>query len=103
MSHDPLLTASTDNARELFTRFGQQANGFATEDVVGAALNLVINGIRQTYSSRDEAEKHFDELLGKTKAVLMDHYDILGRKRGVFPFDQTIDMSKIDFRQKGWK
>lgn len=99
---DPLLKASTDNTRELFTRFAQQSHGFATEDVIGAAINLLVNGIRQTYPTRDKAEKQYDELMGRTKSVLLNHYDHSGRKQGVFPFTQTINAKMVDMRPKKW-
>lgn len=99
---DPLLKASADNTRELFTRFAQQSHGFATEDVIGAAINLLVNSIRQTYSTREKAEKHYDELMGRTKSILLDHYDHVGRKNGVFPFTQTINATMVDMRPKKW-
>ena len=96
---DPLLRATPDNAQELFRRFGQVANGFSRDDVVNASVNILVNAIRQHCKTRQQAEQAFDELFGRTKQVLVDHYDQLGRKRGIFPFDQTIEIPLNDFRK----
>lgn len=96
---DPMLLATPDHAQELFKRFGQVANGFQRDDVVNAAVNILVNAIRQHCRTRQQAEQAFDELFGRTKQVLVDHYDQLGRKRGIFPFDQVIEMPPNDFRK----
>jgi len=87
---DPMLAATTDNGRELFTRMSAVATGFPREHVVAAATNLLINAIRQDKATRQEAEIAFNELFGRSKQVLLDHYDIGGRKKGIFPYDQVI-------------
>lgn len=91
MTKDPMLLATPDNAKELFIRLSQAANGFSTDDVIGASVNMLINGIRQGQPTRAKAEAAIDEIFGKTKAILLAHYDQLGRKRGIFPFDQEIN------------
>lgn len=100
MSKDPLTLATPNNQRELFQRLSKAADGFSAEDVIGAAANMLINAIRQSQPSRAQAEARFDELFGRSKAVLVDHYDTLGRKRGIFPYDQVIAAAKIDFRTR---
>ena len=90
---DPLLRSSSEYQKILFKKFSEAANGFQVEDAIGAALNVLINALRQTYDSRQKAEIRCNELLGKTKQVLLDHYDGTGRrKQGVFPFDQTLQV-----------
>jgi len=99
--NDPLKIAVPDRQRELFRRFGQVANGFSSEDVNGAAANLIVNSLRQAYPTRARAEVAYDELFGRIKSLLVSHYDLLGRKRGVFPFDQMIEMPLVDMRPPG--
>jgi hypothetical protein len=96
---DPLRRVN-DNQRELFRRLSQACEGFSLAEVDGAAANLIVNAIRQLHPTRDGAEKAFNELFGKTKQMLMDHYDITGRKKGVFPFDQVVSVPHFDFRDK---
>lgn len=91
-SKDPLNVLVPDRQRELFKRFAESANGFSTEDVIGAAANVLVNALRQAHGSRQSAEKSFDELFGRTKQILVEHYDTIGRKRGIFPFNQTIEV-----------
>lgn len=88
---DPILKSGPDQQRELFNRFCREANGFSTEEVIGAACNLIINAIRQVYSTRQRAEARFDEIFGRVKTLLVGHYDQLGRKRGIFPYNQFIE------------
>lgn len=99
-SKDPLVLATPNRQRELFDRFSRDADGYSAEDVLGAAANLLVNAVRQTQPTRGQAEARFDELFGRTKQVLMDHYDMLGRKRGVFPYDQVVEVPKFDFSKK---
>ncbi len=95
---DPLQKTGPDAQRELFSRFTRSADGFSTQDAIGAALNVVVNALRQAHSSSREAGIAFDALFGRTKSLLMDHYDSLGRKRGIFPHDQTIEVPFFDAR-----
>ena len=99
-SKDPLHIIGPDAQRELFNRFTHAANGFATDAVLGAAVNVMVNALRQAYSTRAAAEIAFDELFGRSKSILVEHYDSLGRKRGIFPFDQNIVVPLFDARPK---
>jgi hypothetical protein len=92
---DPLNNGGSDNRRVLFQKFCSQADGFQREDVITAAANVLMNAIRQDERSRQSAEKAFDELFGRMKAVLLDHYESGGRKKGVFPFHQTLHASLL--------
>lgn len=98
---DPMLLATPDNQRELFRRMSRAADGFSTEDVIGAAVNVLLNAIRQSQPTRTKAERRFDELFGRSKAVLLDHYDTLGRKRGIFPYDQVIEAQHFMGKKNG--
>lgn len=93
---DPLKRAGPDAARELFRRLSVDCNGFCRDDVLTAAANLIINGLRQQHGDRASAEREFDALFGRSKQVLVDHYDSLGRKRGIFPYDQHIHLPLVD-------
>lgn len=93
---DPMLKVSSEAQRALFKQFCQVSNGFSMEVVIGAAVNILVNGIRQTYPTREAAEKQFDSLFGQTKQILLDHYDSVGRKKGIFPYDQTIHANLFD-------
>lgn len=97
---DPLLLATPDYTRELFNRFSKAADGFSAEDAIGAAANVLINAIRQSQPTRAQAEKRFDELFGRSKQVLVNHYDTIGRKRGIFPYDQVIEMDVFNARKQ---
>lgn len=95
---DP-LTNTPDAGRELFNRFNVQAKGFPLEAVVNAATNVLLNVLRQRNTSRNEAEKDFNEMFGRMKAILLAHYDsVNGNRRSVFPFHQTIEMPFLDFK-----
>jgi predicted outer membrane lipoprotein len=58
--------------------------------VNGAAANIIINAMRQEHPTRAAAERAFDDLFGRMKALLLDHYDASGRKKGVFPYTQVV-------------
>ncbi len=96
---DPLLDAGFSQ-RELLERFARAADGFPIDVVGGAAANILINGIRQSHATRQDAEKAFDVLFGFLKQLLVDHYDSTGRKKGIFPYDQTLHHTMADFRRK---
>lgn len=96
---DPLIKATPNAERELFTAFAKQANGFTREQVLGAAINLIVNALRQEHQTRLKALEDFDQLIAKARALVADHYDVLGRRRNVFPFHQTIEMPMLDARK----
>jgi hypothetical protein len=93
---DPLLNVSSEAQKILFDKFKEQARGFPIDVVLGAAINVVVNALRQTYSTRDAAGKRLDEIASNTKGILYSHYDSFGRKKGIFPFNQNIVMPLID-------
>lgn len=97
---DPMIQATPNNAQELFGRFVREASaGFQRTDVVQAAANILINALRQEHTTREAAERAFDEVFGRMKTVLVNHYDSLGRKRGIFPYDQTLCVPFVKLRK----
>lgn len=89
---DPLRKSGPDQQRELFNMFCKVANGFSTEEVMGAAMNLLVNGLRQAHPTQAAALSRLDELGAGARALLASHYDMLGRRRNIFPFHQTIEV-----------
>lgn len=99
--NDPLRKSGPDQALELFRAFSQVANGFSTEDAVAASVNMLINAVRQAHANRGEAEARFNELFGRSKDVLLGHYDsVTGKRRNIFPFNQVIHMAHFNDRDK---
>lgn len=98
---DPLRQV-TGTPQELFTRFSREANGFPRDAAIGAAANILLNALRQECVTRDKAEAAFNELFGRLKQTLVDHYDSAsGRRRSVFPFNQSlVQQEVIKFKQR---
>jgi hypothetical protein len=98
---DPLRQAGPSQQQELFRRFTAAANGFSTEDVIGAAMNVLVNAIRQSNPSWSKASERYDEWMARFKTVLSNHYDtVTGKRRNIFPFHQTVHMDHFDARDK---
>lgn len=92
-SKDPLNGAPQ---RQLFEALSRVATGFSTDQVIEASAVLLINVLRQSCPTRQGAERKFDEISAKAKQVLLsEHYDALGRRRNVFPFNQTVEVSPV--------
>jgi hypothetical protein len=93
MNPDPLL-GLPEQERMLFELFKQAAAGKNVDAVIGAALNILINVLRQMEPTRNEAEARFDMLFGKAKTLLLDrHYDsVTGKRKTIFPFTQQVKM-----------
>lgn len=88
-------------AQALFENLSKVAIGFTTGDVAVAGMNLLVNSIRQSYSSRDQASEAFDMFATKAKEVLLaEHYDLMGRRRNIFPFNQIISPEFVKFESK---
>jgi acyl carrier protein phosphodiesterase len=89
---DPLRKSGPEAEQELFRALGRACNDFPRDVVLGAAMNLIVNAIRQEHAGRNAACNAFDEVMARTKAVLLDkHYDEMGKRRNVFPFHQVIE------------
>lgn len=97
---DPIAISGPDARRALFEAFAHEASGFPQDDVLNAAANLLVNALRQQYPSRSHAALAFDEIATKAKELLMSHYDSAGRKKGIFPYDQRIELPLIDARER---
>jgi hypothetical protein len=95
---DP-LASTPDTAIELMKKMGQAAHGFSAQDVVNAATNIVINAMRQSHATRRDAERAWDETMARGKGQLMDCYDSSGRKKGIYPYHQTIVMPFLDLKK----
>jgi predicted ATPase len=91
MNPDPLL-GLPEQERLLFNAFKQASAGKNVDAVLGAALNIVINTIRQIEPTRKEAEARYDALFGRAKTLLIDrHYDsVTGKRKTIFPFTQVV-------------
>ena len=87
---DPIHKSGPNAGLELFRRMSKAATDFPHDAVIDAACNLLINAIRQGNPDWRRAEAAFNEMFGRSKQLLKDHYDAAGRKKGVFPFDQVI-------------
>lgn len=97
---DPLQNVA-DRQRQLFDNIVKVASGFSTEDVAGAALNLLVNALRQAHGSRHAAFEGLDRLHASSRELLASHYDAMGKRRNVFPFHQVIDVPHFDARKNG--
>lgn len=97
---DPLPKAASDNGRVLFEKMAQVASGFSQEDVSNAAGNLLVNAIRQTCSTPQQADLAFDGLVARLKGLLLDQHYQNGRRRNVFPFHQVIHVPLIKSQNK---
>lgn len=94
---DPLLRSGRERELELFKQFTRIAHGRANDDVIGAAANLIVNGLRQGHSSRAAALKAFDDFFALMKSRLDGHYNGNGRVKGVFPYHQVIEVPLLPF------
>jgi hypothetical protein len=82
-----------DRPRELFAQLSKVCHGFSSEEVAAAAINLMINAIRQTNEMQSGAARSFDELAGRAKHLLLEqHYSGDGKRRNVFPHTQTLEI-----------
>lgn len=98
---DPLLQTGAEAGRVLFDAMSRTCTGFSRDDVVNAAINILVNAIRQECPSRQQSEARYDELSAKTKGLLMNHYDsVSGKRRSVFPFTQTVHAQLVHFDDK---
>lgn len=100
---DPLRKTGPDASRNLLIEFGKVANGYPMEAVLQAAADVILNAIRQTHAKRSGAKDAFDAITTRTRDVLLSqHYDAMGRRRNVFPFDQKIEMPTVVNESKIW-
>ena len=97
--NDPMLKSGPEGEQDLFNTFTKHATGHDHQIVAGAAANLLVNVIRQSCATRQEAERVFDELFGRTKNLLLtQHYDpVTNKRRNVFPFTQHIHAQTVNW------
>lgn len=91
---DPLLKLTPKSAQELLRKISSQCDQYSLPTIIDACMSMVIAVVRQNKSTRDEAEKAMQEIYGNTMKALMEHYDSVGRKKGIFPYSQTIVIPK---------
>ncbi len=98
---DPFQKIS-EQQQLLFKRFTGVAHGFANAEVAGAALNILVNSIRQNAHSRVKAQQAMDQYVEQARNMLAEHYNGHGRKKGIFPYHQVIAVPHwIDFSLRG--
>lgn len=94
---DPIMKSGPEQERAVFEVFNRAASGHNYEHVAGAAMNLLANTVRQSCPTRQHAERMFDELVGRTKNLLLEkHYDpVNNKRRSVFPFTQVVNAELV--------
>ncbi len=94
---DPIVKSGPEQEKALFEAFNRVASGNDYRHVVGAAMNLLANSIRQSCETRQQAERMFDELAGRSKNLLLEqHYDsVSNKRRNVFPFTQHVHAALV--------
>lgn len=94
---DPITLSGPEQERLVFEAFNKAAAGHNYEHVAGAAMNLLANTVRQACATRQQAERMFDELTGRSKNLLLEkHYDpVNNKRRHVFPFTQVVNAELV--------
>jgi len=88
---DTIANPGSESSRLLFEQFVRLADGKSIEDVLSASANMIANCLRQNYGLRHEVEGRIDELFGRTKQILLEHYDpTTGHRRSIVPYDTVI-------------
>jgi hypothetical protein len=90
---DP-LRSQQGQEKLLFDLFATAATGKNADAVMGAAVNIIMNAIRQNYPKRMDAESKMSELFGRaTQLLLANSYDsVTGLRRTVVPATQVVRM-----------
>lgn len=101
MNQDPIAKNSANAERALFNLLAKASNGFSREQVIGAAANVIVNALRQEHDTQSKALNDFDALTAKVRELIASHYDVLGRRRNVFPFHQTIEVPLFKAKKTG--
>lgn len=94
---DPIARSGPEQEKALFEAFNKASSGNDYGTVAGAAMNLLANAVRQKCETRQQAERMFDELLGRSKNLLLEqHYDpVSNKRRNVFPFTQFVQAQRV--------
>ena len=101
-SKDPMNKLGPEAEKALFDAITKLASGHEYSFVVGATVNVLVNAIRQNCSTRPEAERMFDELMGRAKNLLLtQHYDpVTNRRRNIFPYTQVVHAQLVNWNEK---
>ena len=109
---DPMMKSGPEKEEALFEAFNilaagrplvaERRPGHDYSTVAGAAINLLANAVRQNCETRQRAEKMFDELVGRTKNLLLEkHYDpVTNKRRNVFPHTQVVHAELVHWDPK---
>lgn len=99
---DPMNQIGSDQERALFEAFNEASKGRDYRQVSGAALNLFVNAVRQSCPTRQQAERVYDEMVGRAKNLLLEqHYDpVTNKRRNVFPHTQVVQAELVHWNDK---
>jgi hypothetical protein len=90
---DPLHKNVDSVAKHLMMEWIKLAAGRSREAACLAAINIIINCIRQCTTQKSDAEAKFNELFGRGKQVMLDHYDsTTGLRKSKFSYTQVIEV-----------
>ena len=94
---DPINASGPEKERLLFEAHNKLAHGHDYVVAAGAAMNHLANIVRQSCETRQQAERMYDELVGRTKNLLMEkHYDpVSNKRRNIFPFTQVVNAELV--------
>lgn len=94
---DPILKSGPEQEKMVFEAFNRAASGYEYNHVAGAAINLIANTVRQCCETRQQAERMYDELVGRAKNLLLEkHYDpVSNKRRNIFPFTQHVHAQRV--------
>lgn len=100
---DPILKSGPEQERALFEALNRAAVGHDFNVVAGASINLLANTVRQSCETRQQAERMYDELVGRAKNLLLEkHYDpVSNRRRNIFPHTQVVNAELVHWNGKG--
>jgi hypothetical protein len=99
---DPLLDAPKTE-RDLWMEVGKVTSGYPAEIVMSIGINIVIDTIRQLRPTQKTALDAFDEVMGRVRSRLAEHYGNNGVRKNIFPFDQIIKGEFVDFsKDRKW-
>jgi len=87
--NDPLLRQGAAD-KDLFQKLSPLCSGYPAEAVIGAAFNLLTNGLRQTNPKREDALKRYDEWTQRFRTMLAEHYHNAGNRKNIFPHEQVL-------------
>lgn len=98
---DPLLVGAPDHGRVLFAKFEQAADGHSTDQIIFAAINVLVKALRETYGKRTEVENRIDDLFGRLKTSIFRFYDpVTNQRRSTIPFTQRVSLPLIIDKEK---